>query len=373
MPSNQTPYMLIQAGSEASQADITQQIYSVDVEDVDRGCDKVTILMADAGSANADAVREGMTIWVDLGWETEHALIFEGLVEKVKPTAVAGGHRLEVVAYDYSAQMRKPRTPELTPKHVGTLKDILEALAKRNTIPIPFGKVEIGSMPSFTDDRPLLQGTMTDFEFIQFLAEEYRARAFVEVNEKPTDAVEVKKRTRVSSFYFMSEDALLAQEPAGKLTYCRGFGALIEFEYKRVASGAAPSSTATVTDPDTGEPSTVSGDPPAIGPDNEGDADRADRIGSVQSPGRAQSVPRRRSRSRMTSQSNWRTCASVARLPVCRPIQSWRNAWSGRTRRACSDSAGAGSPTEQCFYAPSRPSRSSAWPRGRRGAGTRTA
>jgi hypothetical protein len=235
---------------------------------------------------NADALREGLTVEVDLGWETEHALVFEGVIRQVRPSAQEGSHRIEVIAYDPSIRLQAPpREPNVARQHVGTLEAILRAIVERHQI--TFGAVQIDPMPSWTENDPLRQGLRTDWVFIQDLAEEYRARAFVEVNATPSDAPDVRQRGGRPRFYFTSEDVLLSQEPLGKLMYCRGMGRLLDFQYQRVSSGASPSSSTTVTNPETGEPETVEGAPPTDAPPPQASDSRASRAEAVQGAARA--------------------------------------------------------------------------------------
>jgi hypothetical protein len=158
---------------------------------------------------------------------------------------------------------------------------------ERNSIAM--GSVGIDPMPSWTEEDPLTQVCANEWAFIQELAEVYRARAFIEVNVAEGDSDAVRERGGSPRFYFMSESALLEQEPLGKLLYCRGMGGLLEFEYTRVASGASPSAAATVTNPDTGAEEARTGPPPAEGPVPEASADRSARVEAVHGEGRSAS------------------------------------------------------------------------------------
>lgn len=279
MPSDDVAYLRVKIET----ANVTTHVYHVDVEDVDRGTDKATLRMDDPGSTSSDALQEGMHVEVELGWETEHALVFEGIVKQVRAVA-QGTHGVEVVAYDLSARMQT-QPPELNRQHVGGLDKILEAIVKRHNI--PFGSVKIDPMPTWTKEKPLLQGNRTDWQMIQDLAEEYRSRAFVEVNATPEDSEEIRKRGGQARFYFASEKVLLEQKPMGRLLHCRGMGSLLEFRYERVASGASPSTSTTVTNPDTGEADVNAGPPTARGPEPGVLPERSKRAAEVLGPGRA--------------------------------------------------------------------------------------
>lgn len=265
-------------------ADVSAQVWSIDVEDVDRGSDKATLVMDDPDSTNADALREGLSLTIELGWETERAAVFEGCVQRVEPSA-GNGNRVTVVAYDLSRQLQAaPRDPSR--QHTGTLRDILTEILRPTGISI--GNVTVEPMPNWNEkEKPLRQQDRTDWELIQDLAEEYRARAFVEVNVASSDSAVVRSRGGRSRFYFISESALLAQDPMGSLTYCPGHGQLLEFKYRRVGSGASPSASATVADPLTGETVKYPAPPTATEPPPTASAERSAQTASVIGESRA--------------------------------------------------------------------------------------
>jgi phage protein D len=272
MPSDEVAFLRVKIET----ADVGEQVWSLDLEDVDRGSDKVTLIMDDPDSTSSDALQEGEFVRVELGWETEYALAFEGIVRQVRSVA-QGTSRVEVVAYDLSTRLTMGSRP-LSRQHEGTLEEILAAILERHSIPM--GSVQIDPMPSWPDagGEPLLQQNKNDWEFIQDLAEEYRARAFVEVNAAEDDSDAVRERGGCSRFYFVSEQVLLDQDPMGRLLYCPGMGRLLEFDYTRVASGASPSASLTVSNPDTGEPEARVGEEPAPGPVPEASAERSSRV-----------------------------------------------------------------------------------------------
>lgn len=280
MPDDGVAFLRVTVGA----ATVSSQVWNCDVEDIDRGSDKVVLTLDDPDSSNSDSFREGQLVRVELGWETENALAFEGCVQHVRPIAEARG-RVEVTAYDLSNRLHA-RPPEQVPPHVGTLQAILGAIVSRHTIPM--GKVVVDPMPSWTEEEPLVRPIgQSDWQFVQQLAERYRARAFVEVNAQPGDSREVRQRGGRSRFYFVSEQALLEQDPMGKLLLCPGMGRLLEFTYRRIASGASPVGNATVSDPATGEPATASGGTPATEPPPAVNPDRATRIAGSHGEARA--------------------------------------------------------------------------------------
>jgi len=260
-------------------------VWHLDLEDVDRGCDKVTFRMDNPNSAHSDALQEGEEVRVELGWESENALAFEGIIHGTHVVA-HDSPRVEVQAYDPSFRLTLG-DPPASRHYVGTLEEILTEILEPYHIPV--GSVRIDPMPDWSDDEPLLQQHKNDWEFIQDLAEEYRSRAFVEVNAAEGDSDEVRARGGEPRFYFWSEEVLLEQEPMGTLLHCTGIGKLLEFNYHRVGSGASPSSSITVSNPETGDSTPQQGAEPAAGPAPEASADRSAQISARDGEGRAHS------------------------------------------------------------------------------------
>jgi phage protein D len=256
-------YLRVRLGS-GTTPEISRQVISVDVQDEDRGTDFATVVVDNQGMTNTEAIRVGNEVRIEMGWESEHALLFVGRVHRTQTAAHASGSsRLSFTCRDLSMRMcDRPTTANR--QHVGTLEEILTALATEASIEM--GKVLIDPMPSWTEGErgPLNQGTRTTWQMIQDLAEEYRSRAFVEVNSSEKDTAAQREAGGVPLLYFVSEEALLNQKPLGKLRYCAGYGSLLEFEIQRVGSGAAPSAETTVVDEVSGEVRTESGPEPAV-------------------------------------------------------------------------------------------------------------
>ena len=71
------------------------------------------------------------TLTVELGWDDEHAVLFEGLVARTEAQAQAGGQRRTTIsAYDMSYQMQRsaPRTRDLP---AGALSAIIRQMSAR--------------------------------------------------------------------------------------------------------------------------------------------------------------------------------------------------------------------------------------------------
>jgi hypothetical protein len=149
---------------------------------------------------------------------------------------------------------RKPRSFSLDS---GTWKDAILKIAsqyKDDGIAVDPKNIILDPNPTLSKLKPAVKTEgQSDWDFIQTKAVDFRSRAFVELNGGK------------SQFYFVTEASLLKGDPMGTLHFCVGGGGekLTEFKYERIGSGASPASTATVIDPQTGNPITKAADPPA--------------------------------------------------------------------------------------------------------------
>jgi phage protein D len=105
--------------------------------------------------------------------------------------------------------------------------------------------------PTLTKHDDLAQNNVTDYKFLQDLAERWGGRAFVEYNDGK------------SKFYWVSTKTLLEGEPLAKLRYCRGTDRLIEFKYQSIAARADRQMVASAVDPVSGKVKTVKSAAPA--------------------------------------------------------------------------------------------------------------
>jgi len=290
MPGDSNTFLKVRLGAGPNFADLSPQVISVEVMDEDRGSDVATVVVADQAHANAEAIREGQEVRIEMGWESEHALLFMGEIRRTEAVApVAGGTsaRVQFKAYDFSCRLQG--RPEVeTRQHVGTLQSILTSIVARARIPV--ADVVIDPMPEWTEDDPLQQRSRSDWELIQDLAERYRARAFVEVNATASDSAEELTAGGASRLYFISETALLAQAPMGSLNYCRGYSSLIEFRFQRVGPGAAPSASVATVNPATGEIARETAAPHAPDPPAALGPNQSEGLEAALGPGRAASA-----------------------------------------------------------------------------------
>jgi hypothetical protein len=243
MPDPRLPYLkLMWNGTDAS--DFARV---VEVEDDDRLTDRAQIEFEGfvAGATLADQQK----VTVEIGWQGEHAVIFEGLITQVQDLAGANGvHRTRVTALDLSSKMNITAVPHTW--NDSTLTDHITQLVTPYGIAIK--TVEANPDPTLTPQHPITATAQTDLVFLQELGRRYGCRCFVEYNDGK------------SQFYFVSETTLMAASAAGLLVWCDGgVGHLRTINYRRGAGQAPPSITATATDPTSGQPATTAPDPPA--------------------------------------------------------------------------------------------------------------
>lgn len=223
-------------------------VRAVTIEDNDRLVDEATLTFDDPGDKGAAFLAPDKTLTIDLGWDGEHAVLFEGLVVDRHSVAGADGKKsLTIVARDLSQKMGKNVNGEaLKP---ALLESIVQQVAKRNNWTGDLAKITCDPNPQLTDTSDLTnQVNETDYQYLQRLAARYGARAFVEYNDGK------------SRFYFVSNRSLLAAKALGRLEYCRGLNKLVEFKYSSVAARSARKYVANAVDPVSGEVKTAQGD-----------------------------------------------------------------------------------------------------------------
>jgi phage protein D len=249
--------------------DITASVRSVEIEDNDRLIDEARITLQDPHGTGGAVAAPGQKIKVDLGWDGEHAVLFEGVVVAPSNVAAPGGSQsVTIVARDLAQTMNvQPRDQEF---RAGKLSALIRSIVSRYPIPIAPNGLSVDPDPEFSaEGPPLVQLQRKDFEYLQELAARYGARAFVEYNDGR------------SQFYFKSNKSLLQADPLGKLQYCRGLSQLIEFSYERVAARAAVQTTVTTVDPVAGTSVSATGAAPAVLPGPTVNPDMAASAGRV--------------------------------------------------------------------------------------------
>ncbi len=232
------------------QKDITASVRSLRVEDHDRLVDEATIVLSDPDAIGASTSSENQSVQITMGWENEHAVLFDGVIRSPAAAATPGERRTTLIAHDRSYGFTIDRRTKVS--HVGTLKEVISHVAfnygfdDKNILPPE-------PQPKFDDrNNRLYQVDQTDWDFLQELAAKYNCVCFVEFNgdsRKPTDKGE-------SHFYFIPVKTILEADRSGSLHYCQGMSQLIEFKPQKIASQAAALFTTTRVDRMTGEPVT---------------------------------------------------------------------------------------------------------------------
>jgi phage protein D len=240
-----TPHLSVKL--EGQKDPVDPLVRAITIEDNDRLVDEANLTFDDPDGKGAELFSPDKTLTVELGWDGDYAVLFEGVIVDRHPVAGANGKRsLTVVARDLSHRMSKETKKfDYEPS---TLEQIVQQVAKRNNWTGDLAKITCDPNPQLTEHNDLKQVNETDYAYLQRLAERYGARAFVEYNDGK------------SRFYFVSNRTLLESEPLGRLEYCRGLNSLIEFKYSSVAARSAKQYVANAVDPVTGEVKTAQGD-----------------------------------------------------------------------------------------------------------------
>src|ERR1700737_1604641 len=83
--------------------DFAAQVTYTEVEDNDRLIDRAAVVLDDPKGAVGDIPREGQILKIELGWLTEHAVLFEGEIIRVVTEGYgATARRVTLVALDLS-------------------------------------------------------------------------------------------------------------------------------------------------------------------------------------------------------------------------------------------------------------------------------
>jgi phage protein D len=220
---------------------IATDIVSVTVTDYDSVVDKAEIVLDDRTGTYTDALCAGSGLVVDMGWTSEHAILFEGDVLWVENSATPNGtRRVKLTALDLASRMFWTKHPHKP--YTGKLSDIIKSILSENSAyRIKEGDIKPDPDPEFTETKPLLKRDENDWEFIKRLANEYNARAFVEYNGG------------ASKLYFVALSTLVKSKPQGYLHYCGPFSELIDFSCQRLGTNAETLYQAAVHDPTTGD------------------------------------------------------------------------------------------------------------------------
>ncbi|MBE8516892.1 hypothetical protein ILP97_05070 [Amycolatopsis sp. H6(2020)] len=223
--------------------DVSPPLASVEVEDDDRLTDKATIVFDDSTSVLAHLSFEGLFVRIAMGWRTETATIFEGVVSSARVLAGPTGQTLELTALDFTSLMTKRTFDPMEWQPGEKLSDVVRRVVSRPEYKLVPFQIQPANDALLDERRPQRPANLTEWEFVRGQAEKQGCLAFVEFDGKGK-----------SNFYFVPITQVASAAPVGNLSYCRGSGELLEFTYERISSGAIPVLGASTIDPTSGVP-----------------------------------------------------------------------------------------------------------------------
>lgn len=161
--------------------DITSWVGSVSVTEDDRQADSVSLTIPDPRMIYADALFEGSSAEVDLGYaeSNQHALMIRAIITKVELSYPENGvPALTLKGEDRSIEMGLVEKKRLWRDR--TVTDVVNEIGGE----YGFSSIEAQLSPDPQIRRPINQDGKTDLAFLQELAEDYHAKCFVELNER---------------------------------------------------------------------------------------------------------------------------------------------------------------------------------------------
>lgn len=162
--------------------DITPWVSAVSMTEDDRQADSASITIPDPRMNYADALIEGSTLEVDMGYAepNQHALMLRAIVTKVELTYPQQGvSTLTLKGEDRSILMGLVEKRAVWRNR--KVSDIVREIGQANGFTQV--EVELNPDPQLTDSH-LTQDGKTDLAFLQELAQKYHANCFVELDEQ---------------------------------------------------------------------------------------------------------------------------------------------------------------------------------------------
>lgn len=162
--------------------DITPWISSVTVVEDEKQADNCAITISDPRMIYADALFEGTTVEVDLGYAgaDQHALMIRAIITKVEMTYPDSGvPAITLKGEDMSILMGLVEKKKVWKNK--KVSDVVKEIVKAYGFDDAHVKAEPDPDPKLT--KPINQDGKTDLAFLQELAQKYHARCFVELDE----------------------------------------------------------------------------------------------------------------------------------------------------------------------------------------------
>lgn len=202
-----TPFLQVKLEGQ----DITDWVGSVSVTEDDKQADSVVISIPDPLLLYSDALFEGSTTEVDMGYTepNQHALMIRATITKVEQSYPENGNpSVTLKGEDLSIQMA------LVEKKKNWKDQSVSNIVRTVVNPYGFSKVTVRVDPdTMIKSKPLHQDGKTDLAFLQETAGKYHSKCFIELDEKNQE-----------SFYFIPERQIVKLKRPGKLilTYRSG-------------------------------------------------------------------------------------------------------------------------------------------------------
>jgi phage protein D len=224
-------------------------VKSVEVEDHDQLIDKATIILDDAGRIAPTTAGAEETIKIEMGWDGQTAVLFEGIVVGGGGQSGQKESQAKIVAYDFSMRMHRKHVNQSIAEKT-KLSELVKKIAANPDYKFADADIHLDLDDDPVLDRNMCEPNTTDLQFLQKLAREYQCRAFVEYNA-PDKAASSGKSDH-SQFYFWSLSKIMQKDPVGTLYFCPSVHQLLDFRYQRIASGADPERQSSAIDDKTG-------------------------------------------------------------------------------------------------------------------------
>jgi phage protein D len=221
-----TPYLRVMIEGK----DVTPWIASVTAVEDDQQADNVSLTIPDPRMIYADALLEGSTVDVFMGYADpgENAQIIRAVITKVEVSYPENGvPALTLKGEDHSILMGIEEKNHMWDGSAGvsTVSALVRKIATSQTFNgkalYSRAEVQLTPDPPLTKKTPLHQNGKTDLAFLQELAKTYHAKCFVELNEREQEVL-----------YFIPERRVLDRPNAETivLRYRMGMGSnLVSF------------------------------------------------------------------------------------------------------------------------------------------------
>lgn len=201
---NADSYVSLRVSAGPAHYDLARELESFNLDDDATKPSQLDVTISDAFRVLSHAVREGMTVEVELGSISEHSRVFRGRIHQVEsdfPRDAAP--KLRLVAHDERMRMGlRQRSRRFLDQ---TLSEIVRQVAGAYFSDV---EIELTGDPSF-DENGVRQVEQTDLEFLLALAEEFECELLLD------------ESVGRSALRFVSSSRLRNQSPALTLHHGR--------------------------------------------------------------------------------------------------------------------------------------------------------